>query len=45
MLNIEAETKDKTTDTNIDLQGMSNSRTVVNSLETVQPDPKAVETP
>ena len=28
------------TDRNIDLQGISNSRTVVNSLETFQPDPK-----
>ena len=32
-------------DRNINLQGSSNSRTIVNSVETVQPDPEAVETP
>ena len=45
MQNTEAEAEDATTDRSIDLQGASNSRTVVNSVETVQSNPKAAETP
>ena len=44
MQNAEAE-EDGTSDRNIDLQGSSNSITIVNSVETVLPDPEAVETP
>ena len=44
MQNTEAEADDGITDRSIDLQGPSNSRTVVNSVETVQPNPRAVET-
>ena len=45
MQNTEVKTEDGITDKTIDLQRLSNSRIIVNSVETVQPDPEAVETP
>ena len=45
MQNTEAKTEDGITDRNIDLQGLSNGKTIVNSVQTVQPDPEAEETP
>ena len=40
-----AKTEDGITDGNINLKGPSNSRTVVNSVETVKLDLEAAETP
>ena len=45
MQNTEVKTEEGITDKTIDLQRLSNSRIIVNSVETVQPDPEAVETP
>ena len=42
--NSEAEEEDGITDRNTDVQGPSNSRTKINSVETVHPDHEAVET-
>ena len=41
---IEAEADNGITDRNIDLKGRSNSGRIVKSVETLQPDPEAVET-
>ena len=38
-----AEAEDAITESNIDLQEPSNRRTKINSVETVQPDPDAVD--
>ena len=43
MQKTEAEEENGITDKNIDLQRPSNSRTIVNSLETVHSDPEALE--
>ena len=45
MQNTEAKAEDGITYRTIDLQGLSNSRIIVNSVETVQPSPEAAETP
>ena len=45
MQNTEAKVEDGINYRTIDLQGLSNSRIIVNSVETVQLDPEAVETP
>ena len=45
MQNTEAKAEDGITYRTIHLQGLSNSRIIVNSVETVQPNPEAVETP
>ena len=45
MQNTEAKAEDGINYRTIDLQGLSNSRKIVNSVETVQLDPEAVETP
>ena len=45
MQNTEVKTEEGITDKTIDLQRLSKSRIIVNSVETVQPDPEAVETP
>ena len=45
MQNTEAKAEDGINYRTIDLQGLSNSRIIVNSVETVQLDPEAVETP
>ena len=44
MQNTEAKAEDGITYRTIHLQGLSNSRIIVNSVETVQPNPEAVET-
>ena len=45
MQNTEVKTEEGITDKTIDLQRLSKSRIIVNSVETVQPNPEAVETP